>query len=255
MGNSKHWGWILALACCAGGRALKAQDVPKNRNELETWEAIQSGDGNEVQLDLQTDREVEDSHWRYGLRLLGASPRQDFRNVDGRTGCGAGLFVENDLDHSWRVQTRFDFIRFPQTSSSSTIGFLPNPLPDPAISMPLTLSANKVEVGFDVNYHLPYPGLKGFYLLAGLSAVRYEAVYTWISGQVDPATGTATGVITETKYKTPLALGMDFGLGLDINRTLSLEVRYTCANIGGAVTQGTVDRTFTTVETGLAIHF
>jgi hypothetical protein len=256
MGNSKHWGWILALACCAGGPALKAQDVPRNRNELETWEAIQSGAGNEVQLDLQTGEEKEDSGWRFGLRLLGASPRQDFRDVDRRTGCGAGLFVENDLHNGWRVQSHADYMSFPRTSSSNTAGFVPNPPPiDPAIAAPLALSADAVEVGFDVDYHLPYRGLKSVYVLAGLSAIRYEVDYTVPSGQVDPATGIATASVAESKYKTPLSLGLDFGLGVDINRTLSVEVRYICASLSGAATQGTVDRTFTTIQAGLEIRF
>ena len=43
--------------------------------------------------------------YRYGIRFLTASPRQDFRDLDSRTGLGGGLFVEAPAGSGWIAQT------------------------------------------------------------------------------------------------------------------------------------------------------
>lgn len=227
-------GACLAAASLAGALPLRAEQV-LTQGEKDALRKYRE-DGSSDITDLRSDEQDTDtSPWRVGFEVLGSSPRQDFREMDSRTGFGAAIFLENELGRGFRVQSRFEFIRYPQTSSGRIGAF-----------RPMTLSANASSLGVDVHYHLPYKGWDKVYLVAGLRAVRYEFSFTAQSDQLDPVTQTPIG-IESFKDRTAMRLGTTVGFGLDINRTLSLTGRYTYATAEGF--------TFATFDTGLAIRF
>jgi hypothetical protein len=179
--------------------------------------------------------------WRLGLEVLGSAPRQDFRDMDSYTGFGGAIFLESDLSEAWRVQGRFEYIRYPQTSHS----FVRDLIPGNGPFKPLTLSANAASVGADLHYHLPYRGLRRMYLVAGIRAIRYEFSYT--TATIDPDAVTPTAVIQSSKYRTPASIGLDGGFGVDLSRRLALTGRYTYTTVSGI--------SFATGDLGLSFRF
>lgn len=210
MNLSKPLGWLmLALAA---SRALTAADLS------------------------------DPSGYRYGVRILSAWPRQDFREALPKTGSGAGVFVENDLGAGTTAQTRFDFIRYPQADRSDTRG-----LPDaPGAGSILALLANSASIGLDLRHPLPVPGLQRVHALAGVMAIRYEFDASYAGTRVDQNGIPIPGII-RAKDKTSLRIGLAVGLGLDLWRGLALAGRYTTLNIDGF--------TFGTLETSLSYRF
>jgi len=238
-------GWVLTLVCLSWSSALRAGDFVLTPDEAQALRQLQGEAPPEPVADMRTDEERERGTWHYGLQLLGSSPRQDFREITSRTGYGLGVLVENDLGHGWRVQSRFDYIRFPQVNGTYIGEFAPGVMGLTATD--LTLSANSVDVGADVHYHLPYPSLGRCFLLAGLMGIRYEFSYTLATSTTDPVTQQATARIQGNKYKTNLKLGADVGVGFDLSRNFTLAGRCTYIDIDGT--------TYVTYETDLSVRF
>lgn len=233
-------GWLLVAAGCGACLPLQAAGA-MTPEEMESYtrhwgEPPSSTFGNAAER-----ADAVSATWRVGVEVLTSSPRQDFRDMTGRSGLGGALFLENELSAGWRVQSRVEFIRYPQTSDSS----VPDLIPDTGPFKPLTLSATATSVGVDLHYHLPYPGWNRMYLVTGLRAIRYEISYTTAAVRLDPVA--PTGIIQETKYRTPVSMGVDVGFGVDFNRTVALTGRYTYTTVSG--------NAFVTCDLGLSARF
>jgi hypothetical protein len=174
--------------------------------------------------------------YRWGVELLAAMPRQDFKGIDSRTGLGLGVFAENQLGSGVTLQTRFEFIRFPQTNSPQAAGIASWTAPDP-----LTLSADSAALGVDLRKGLALPGLPGAFVLAGLHIARYEFE---TSAASDVATGSG---LYRYKDKTPFQLGFELGIGTSFSPDWALALRYTTVTIQS--------NSFATVETSLSYRF
>ncbi len=229
------WGLALAWVCLAGAAPLRAQEPQLTDGEIRALKVLDDGSTANPSPHLHMIGEQETKDWRVGVKVLGASPSQDFKDLDNRAGFGGALFVENDIKDGWQVQSYVSFIRFPKVTNTTFRG-----------ASVLTLSADSAALGVDLHYHLPFRGLEKLYVLAGLMGTSYEFVTTSASSQLDanlqPVGGTAT-----SRYRTAFQLGTAVGLGLDLSRTFSFGVRYTYINIDGTA--------YATLETGLALRF
>jgi opacity protein-like surface antigen len=178
---------------------------------------------------------------RYGVRLLTASPRQDFRGITGRTGLGVGVFADAELGAGTVLETRVDFLDYPQTNQPKAA-----PIAAYTVHNPISLVANSVAVGLDLRHALPFDGMRRFYALGGLMAIRYEFGSSGAGNLVD-ANGIPLPGITRRKDRTSVKMGLALGLGVEITGNLALTGRYTTVNIDGT--------TFATLETGLSYRF
>ena len=180
--------------------------------------------------------------YRYGIRVLSAAPRQDFRQVVDRAGRGAGLFVETGVGSGWIAQTRFDYLAYPQVDDPGTAAIASYVTPSAG-----SLTVNSAALGVDLRHPLPVSGWLGrFYGLVGATAIRYEYLSAATVTQADANGNPVTGVERQ-KNKTPFKLGVAVGAGVEIARGLCLAGRFTSVNIDG-VTLGTF-------ETSLSYRF
>jgi opacity protein-like surface antigen len=179
--------------------------------------------------------------YRYGVRLLAASPRQDLRGITGRTGVGAGVFAETELGAGTVLETRVDYLSYPQTNQPKAA-----PMAAYTVPNPLTLVANATAVGVDLRHVLPFAGAGRFYAIGGVMGIRYEFMTSGAGNRVD-ANGVTVPGITRRKDKTSFKLGLAVGLGFDLTPSLALSGRYTTVNIDGI--------TLATLETGLSYRF
>ena len=207
MKNPIHLGWMVAALSCSCMPALTASSLD------------------------------DSSVYRYGIRGTLALPRQDFWDISGRTGYGAGVFAETDLGSDWTAQTRFDYISYPQTN---------DPNYAVANTPALTLSVDSASVGVDLRHPLAFAGLDRFYLLAGAMGVRYEFEASIPSTQVDQ-NGLPILGFKRYKDKTSFKLGLAVGLGCELCRGLALTERYTTFDVNGL--------TLATLETSLSYRF
>ena len=99
--------------------------------------------------------EFQEGPTRYGIQVLVATPRQDFQAAGSRTGFGLGLFAEAELAPGTVAQTRFDFIRYPQSNRPDT-RFLPPEVGTGGLS----LASNAVALGVDLRHYLGRLGLQ-----------------------------------------------------------------------------------------------
>ena len=235
MNRPLGWGLALVWVCLAGTAPLRAQEPQLTDRETQALKALDDGSTPDPRprLHLIEDRETQD--WRVGVKVLGASPRQDFKDLDSRAGFGGALFVENGINDGWQVQSYISFIRFPQVTNTTFRG-----------ASVLTLSADSAALGVDLHYHLPFRDLERVYLLAGLMGTSYEFVTTSASNQLNANLQPVGGSVT-SKYRTAFQLGTAVGLGLDLSRNFSFGVRYTYVNVDGTA--------YATLETGLALRF
>jgi len=184
--------------------------------------------------------ELEGPHtYRYGLRLSAATPRQDFRDISASTGLGGGLFAESEVSPFTTLQTRFDYIAFPQNNRPNGAG-----IPAWTAPNPITLSANSTALGIEVRH--AYSGIPWFSLTAGLMGIRYEFDTSAASTLIDQNGLPVTG-ITRVKRKTPVKLGLSVGVAFEPFRGLVLAERFTTASIEGT--------TFATLEASLSYRF
>jgi hypothetical protein len=234
------YGWLLAAAGCAACLPLQAGAAMSPR-EREAYKEAMGEPPRKEFADPEARSNVVSSKWRLGLEVLASGPRQDFRDMDGRTGFGGAVFLENELSDGWRIQSRFEVIRYPQTGDS----FIDDLVPGNGPIKPLTLSATAISLGADVHYHLPYPGWNKLYLVTGLRAIRFDLNYTTASVRLDPVA--PTGTIMSNKYSTPVSMGVDVGFGVDFSRTLALTSRYTYSTVSGIA--------FVTCDVGLSARF
>ena len=179
--------------------------------------------------------------YHYGIRFLAATPRQDFRVLDSRTGYGGGLFVEAPTGSGWIAQTRFDYLTFRQVNQPNAKAIAAYTVPSP-----LTLAVDSAELGVDLRHALPVAGLERCYGLVGASAIRYEFETSGPNTTVNQNGIPFTGIV-RYKDKTPIGLGLALGVGVEIWRGLALTERYTTADIDGT--------TFATWETSLSYRF
>ena len=177
----------------------------------------------------------------YGVRLLAAYPGQDFRQINSRTGLGAGLFAETQWTPATLVQTRLDYLRYPQTNSPGDPG-ISSYLPD----RPLTLSADSVACGFDVRHDLSQRSRNRVFLLGGVMAIRYEFQSSAL-GTLKDQNGIESAGIVRFKSKTSLKLGLAAGFGCAFDSHWTLAERFTTIDIDGV--------TLATAETALSYRF
>jgi hypothetical protein len=179
---------------------------------------------------------------RCGVRLTTCSPRQDFRSITSRTGLGGGVFVEAPTGPGWIAQTRFDYLRIPQTNH-------PDPTLIPAYSTPdpITLNVDSASLGVDLRHPVadtgPFARVSG---LAGASLVRYEFQTSAANTTVDQNGLPIPGII-RYKDKTSVKIALAVGVNVDLWRGLALTGRYTTVDINGV--------TFATLETSLSYRF
>jgi hypothetical protein len=177
--------------------------------------------------------------YRYGIRVLSATPAQDFRDVDSRAGFGGGLFMEAPVGSGWIAQTRFDYILYPQVNQPYLTPVSRYTLPNA-----LTLSADSAGLGVDLRH--PVAGLKGLYVLVGMTGIRYEFQTSAASSQIDQ-NGIPIPGIVRYKERTSVKLGLALGAGLELYPGLALSERFTTVNILGT--------TFGALETSLSYRF
>jgi len=179
---------------------------------------------------------------QYGMRIISASPRQDFRQVISRTGFCAGVFVETPTGAGWIAQTRLDYIRFPQTNSPDTTLIPRYSTPDP-----ITLNVDSASLGVDFRHALADSGLFArVYGLAGAMLIRYEFQTSAANTQIDQ-NGIPIPAIVRYKDKTSVKIGLAVGAGIELYQGLALSARFTTVDIFGV--------TFGTLETSLSYRF
>ena len=177
--------------------------------------------------------------YHYGIRLSAATPRQDLRDLTARTGFGAGLFAEAEYSPSTTVQTRFDYLSYPQNNRPNASG-----IPAWTAPNPITLAASSTALGLEFRH--AFAGFQRFSLTGGLMAIRYEFDTSSASTLIDQ-NGLPVAGITRVKRNTPLKLGLAAGVGFELLRGLALAERFTTASIEGT--------TFATLETSLSYRF
>jgi opacity protein-like surface antigen len=172
-----------------------------------------------------------DDATHFGLQATAALPRQELRDVTGRTGLGGGIFFEADQEGGWSLRTRFDFIAFREDrgrTQTRLASFVP-----PAA---LRVSANQFSAGVEVRYRVP--GLKGAFVLGGVTGSRLEFETVLPGTGSGPAWG---------KEKTSFKLGLAAGAGYRLGSSSSITFRYTATNLGGI--------TLAALEAGLDCRF
>lgn len=155
---------------------------------------------------------------RFGVHLLLARPQMDFRTATTRNGWGVGLFAENPFTAHTVLQTRLDFIQFPEVRA------FPRGTPPYAPTGLRSLDARSIALGLDLRYALPYDWLNRVYLLAGVSAARYE--FRFYAPDPAPA-DTAIPEILRSKEITSIKLGGALGAGVTLSPRWTLAARYT----------------------------
>jgi len=202
-------GWTLLALACACGRAADLEDA---------------------------------APLRCGVRLTTCSPRQDFRSIISRTGLGGGVFVESPAGSGWIAQTRFDYLRIPQTDRPDATLIPAYSTPDP-----ITLSVDSASLGVDLRHPVaeagPFARVSG---LAGAALIRYEFQTSSANTAVDQNGIPIRGII-RYKDKTSVKIGLAVGVSVDLWRGLALAGRYTTVNIDGV--------TFATLETSISCRF
>ena len=169
----------------------------------------------------------------YGLQVYLARPEFDLRPMVPRTGQGVGLFMETSLTPTSVLQSRLDYVNYGQTDFTTPQTW---PLVPPGVT---SLTANAASLGADLRQYLPYPGLKRLYILAGMSAIRYE--FRTLS--TPPPTLDQNGLPlptgpVATREKTSMKWGLAVGLGWEVLHGYALTTRYTyvpvsSTNLGG----------------------
>lgn len=177
--------------------------------------------------------------YHYGIRLSAATPRHDFRDLTTRTGFGGGLFAEAEYSPSTVVQTRLDYLSYPQYNRPNASG-----IPAWTAPNPITLAANSTALGLEIRH--AFAGFQRFSLSGGLMAIRYELDTSGAGTLIDQNGLPVTG-ITRVQRNTPLKLGLAVGVGFELLRGLTLAERFTTADIEGT--------SFATLETSLSYRF
>lgn len=185
--------------------------------------------------------EFQEGPTRYGIQVLVATPRQDFQAAGSRTGFGLGLFAEAELAPGTVAQTRFDFIRYPQSNRPDT-RFLPPEVGTGGLS----LASNAVALGVDLRHYLGRLGLQRAFILAGVMGMRYE-FQTSDAVVVPGPQGQPVATAVRAKDATPFQLGLAVGLGCDIDRNWAVTLRYTSMSYEGS--------SLATLEGGLSYRF
>jgi hypothetical protein len=178
---------------------------------------------------------------RFGVQVIGAFPRQTLKSAGLRTGLGIGLFAENEPYPGTNLQTWASFIRYPQANQPPRDLLADYTAPDP-----LTLSANSFTLGVDAHLHLPRPGLRQVFVLAGVLASRYEFQSSSVTVVADPD-GQPTSQPVRRTESTPFKLGLSVGAGIDLRKDWSFILRYTHVGLPGS--------NLDTVETCLEYRF
>jgi hypothetical protein len=178
---------------------------------------------------------------RYGIQLLASTPRQALQNAGIKPGFGIGLFAESETAPGIVVQTRLDFIRYPQGNHPD-----PSVLPDYVRADALTLAGNSLALGVDVRLRLPYPRLEKLFVLAGVSAIRYEFQSSSITVVPGPG-GRPVDQNVRSAETTPIKLGLAVGAGVDLGKDWAFTLRYTHLALEGG--------NFATLEPSLSYRF
>ena len=176
---------------------------------------------------------------RFGMELLVAAPLGDLRDMSLKTGRGGALFAEQAFTDTSIIQTRISYLTFPDNKDV----FIPKSYPFLPIN-PLSLTADATAIGVEVRQF--FNASRGAFVLAGLSASRYEFRSSYRGTAVDQNGITIEGLY-ERKYKTSTKVGFALGLGYDFGTRASLTVRYTAMPIDGA--------TLATAMGGLSVRF
>ena len=149
--------------------------------------------------------------------------------------------TEAELAPGTLAQTRFDYLRFPQSNRPDT-RFLP-----PEVGAGgLTLASNAVALGVDVRHYLARLGLERVFILAGVMGIRYE-FQTSDAVVVPGPGGQPVATTVRAKDATPIQLGLAAGLGCDLGRGWAVTLRYTTMSYEGA--------SLATLESGLSWRF
>ena len=216
MKNPRGMGMILAFAL---GGACLAQDADP------TLAQVSLLDGNTLPSKAEIDAEALAT---YGVNLYLARPVFDLRAMIPRNGQGGGLFMEEHLTPRSVLQTRIDYVAYRQVD-------FPVPTNLPLVPSGTTaLITNAVAIGADYRMYLPYDFLKQFYLLAGMSAVRYEfRAMSTPTPTLDPNGIPLPATPVEVKDRTSVKWGFALGLGWTFHTGYSLTGRYTYVPISG----------------------
>jgi hypothetical protein len=178
---------------------------------------------------------------RFGAQVVAATPRSDLQKMMPGTGLGGALFAEQNLTEDAIIQTRVQYLDFGK--GQNLPGFQGNAYLPPA---PLNLKANAATVAVEVRQYLPLTRFRTLYALAGLAGTRYEFRSTFQGTAVD-ANGITVPGLLQTKEKTSTKCAVLVGLGLDLDRTWGLGVRYSHMTIDGTA--------LGTLETNLSVRF
>ena len=179
----------------------------------------------------------------YGAEVVLAAPLLSLRDLTGKTGRGLALFAEQPLSDSAIIQTRIGFINYPLVTKPTnpqtphTYPFIPD--------NSYSLSANATSLAIDVRQYLPLSLVKHIFVLAGLTATRYEFRANY-DGSTTDANGVTVAEPMSEKVKTSTKCGFEVGAGYDFHGVI-LTVRYAHLPMDG--------HSLAALETGLSVRF
>jgi hypothetical protein len=188
---------------------------------------------------------------RYGIFLGAATPLLEFRDASAKTGKAIGFLAERNLGPHAMIQTRLDYVQYPETRDFSVkqqSQLLPR--------SPLSFSANTFTVSAEIRHHLDKIGLHPVYLSGGISAVRYEFRSSGLDTAVDQ-NGVPLPGIVRIKAKTSVKMGLTLGAGYEFSPSFSLYTRYSYTTLDRTALEGfALDRTsLASLQTGLSVRF
>jgi opacity protein-like surface antigen len=134
---------------------------------------------------------AEEGPVRFGLQATCAFPRQDAKDLAGRSGFGGGIFFEQDLPGDLALRSRFDYQALGRSPASAL--------------------ANQASLGADLRFAPSQ--LHGFFILGGAFGTRVETQ--------TPA----------TKDKTSFKFGVAAGAGCRLSSHSTLTARYTLTSL------------------------
>lgn len=183
--------------------------------------------------------EMEETPCRFGLRILAAAPRQDYRDLARGAGRGLGVFAEQDQGGGWSCLARLDLLAF--GASEVRPGDAAEALLPPQSR---TATSNLVSLGAEARWKVP--GLTSLLLTGGAFGARAEFRTTGPTGRVDANGNPIPGTVTD-KDRTSFKFGLSGGLGITFGQHVAVTVTYRSLNLTGV--------TLATLEGGLEYRF
>ncbi len=172
---------------------------------------------------------------RWGLQGTVSSSQGDLKDLTSDAGFGAGVFVDFDLGHGHVLRPRFDYVYYPEKTSTET-----GVINGQSTKFSVKWSTNNAAYGMDYLYYFEGRPMGG-HLILGLDGSRYEIKAT------SSETAGSNTASDSFRGKSSTKLGYVVGMGYDWPNHWGLNVRYTSVKID--------DGNFNAINAGLTYHF